>query len=110
MLGNDTPHDNVPWSKTPSFCGIQDNFGVLLTTKRGCFCPQIIVMWGIISQQYHGFENLSGVFRPIGAMCMAILFFSKNPTFLISPKMDLGSLDVEEPWYMCQYACRIQML
>ena len=50
LLGNDTPHDYVSWSKTPSFSGVQDKFWVLLTTKRGRFGPQNIVMWGIISQ------------------------------------------------------------
>ena len=46
LLGNDTPHDYVFWSKTPSFSGVQYKFGVLLTTKRGCFGYRFpIITW-----------------------------------------------------------------
>ena len=49
LLGNDSPHDYVSWLKTPYFSGVQDKFGVLLTTKTGHF-GQTIVIWGIVSQ------------------------------------------------------------
>ena len=68
LLGNDSPHDYVSWLKTPSFSGVQDKFGVLLTTKRGHFGPQNIVMRGIVFQKYNGFEKPRGGFRPIKAL------------------------------------------
>ena len=68
---------------------------MLLTIKWGCFLPHENVVCC--------FSEISWVWDSQLELCGRRSDFSpKNPYFLIWPKIDLTSMDVEEPWYICR--------